>query len=99
MSSFEPNKRHLGELLIYFFDLKKSAAEAHRLFVETYGEAALSEQNYREWFQKFKNSEFDIEEKERSRRPKVYKDAELEALLDQDSCQTQEEQYDWLYLE
>ena len=57
MSSFKPNKRHLRELLIYFFNLKKSAAEAHRLFVETYGEAALSERSCCEWFQKFKNGE------------------------------------------
>ena len=99
MSSFEPNKRHLGELLIYFFNLKKSADEEHRLLVETYGEAALSERSCREWFQKFKNGEFDIEDKERSGRPKVYEDAELEALLDQNSCQTQEEQYDGQYLE
>ena len=40
---------------------------------------------------KFKNGEFDIENKERIRRLKVYEDAELEALLDQDLCQTQEE--------
>ena len=58
MSSFEPNKRHLRELLIYFFNLKKSAAEAHRLLVEIYGEAALCERSCREWFQKFRNSEF-----------------------------------------
>ena len=62
MSSFEPNKRYLRELLIYFFNLKKSAAETHRLLVETYGEAALSERSCREWFQKFKNSEIDIED-------------------------------------
>ena len=91
MSNFEPNKRHLREILIYFFNLKKSAAEAHRLLAETYGEAALSERTCREWFQKFKNGKFDIEDKERSGRPKVYEDAELEALLDQDSCQMQEE--------
>ena len=92
MSSFEPNKRHLWELLIYFFNLKKSAAEAHRLLIEAYGDAALSERSCREWFQKFKNGEFDIEDKERSGRlPKVYEDAELEALLDEDSCQTQKE--------
>ena len=42
MSSFEPNKRYLRELLIYFFNLKKSAAEAHLLLVETYGEYALT---------------------------------------------------------
>ena len=50
MSNFEPNKRHLRELLIYFFNLKKSAAEAHRLLVEVY-DAALSERSCREWFQ------------------------------------------------
>ena len=47
MSSFEPNKRHLRELLIYFFNLKKFAAEAHRLLVKTYCEAALSERSCR----------------------------------------------------
>ena len=72
MSSFESNKRHLWELLIYFLNLKKSAAEAHRLLVERFGEAALSERSCRELFQKFKNGEFDIEDKERSKRPKVY---------------------------
>ena len=51
------------------------------------------------WFQKFKNGEFEIEDKERSGRPKVYEDAELEALLDQDSCQTQEEEIDGQYVE
>ena len=59
------------------------------MLVERYGEAALSH----EWFQKFKNGEFETEDKERSGRLKVYEDAESEALLDQDSCQTQEEQY------
>ena len=39
---FESNKRHLRELLIYFFNFKKYAAEAHRLVVETYGETALT---------------------------------------------------------
>ena len=57
MSRFEPNKRHFWEPLIYFFNLKKSAAEAHWLLVERY----------------------------------MLEDAELEALLGQYSCQTQEE--------
>jgi len=73
MSKFEPNKRHLRELLIYFFNLKKSAAEAHRLLVEAYNERTC-----REWFQKFKNGDFDVEDKDRSGRPKIYEDAELE---------------------
>ena len=61
------------------------------MLVEAYGDAALSERSCREWFQKFKNDEFDVEVKERSGMPKVYKDAKLEALLDEDSCQTQKE--------
>ena len=69
------------------------------MLVKTYGEAALSEGSCREWFQKFKNGESDIEDKECSGRPKVYEDVELEALLDQDSCKTQEEQYDGQYFE
>ncbi|EGI68934.1 Mariner Mos1 transposase [Acromyrmex echinatior] len=92
MPSFEPNKRHLRKLLIYFFNLKKSAAETHRLLVKAYGERnALSERNCREWFQKFKNGEFDVEDKERSGKPKVYEDAELETLLNENLCQTQKE--------
>ena len=59
----------------YFFNLKKSVAEAHRLLVEAYGDAVLSERSCREWFQKFKNGEFDVEDKERSERPKVYENA------------------------
>jgi len=60
------------------------------LLVKAYGDAALSERSCRKWFQKFKNGEFD-KDKERSGRPKVYEDVELEALLDEDSCQTQKE--------
>lgn len=91
MSKFVPSKRHLREILVYFFNLKKSAAEAHRLLVEAYGEGALSERTCREWFQKFKNGDFDVEDKDRSGRPKIYEDAELEELLEEDSSQTQKE--------
>ena len=61
------------------------------MLVEKYSESALGERSCRELFQNFKNGEFDIEDRERSERPKVYEDAELEVLMDQDSYQTQEE--------
>lgn len=91
MSQFEPTKYHMRELLIYFFNLKKSAAESHRLLVEAYNEDALSERTCREWFQKFKKGDFDVKDKDRSGRPKIYEDADLEKLLDEDSSQTQKE--------
>ncbi|GBP26279.1 Mariner Mos1 transposase [Eumeta japonica] len=91
MSEFELNKRHLRKLLIYFFNLKKSAAEAHQLLIEAYNEATLSERTCCEWFQKFKNSDFDVEDKDPSGRPKICEDAEFEEFLEEDSSQTEKE--------
>jgi len=70
--------------------MKKSAVEAHRMLSNTYGEADISERMCREWFQRFKNGDFDVEDWHSGGREKVFKDAELEALLEQDSCQNQE---------
>lgn len=57
----------------------------------TYGEAAISERTCREWFQRFKNGDFHVEDRHSGGREKVFEDAELEALLNEDSCQSQEE--------
>ena len=91
MSVYEPNSRHLREVLIFCFNMKKSAAEAHRMLSYTYGQAAISERTCHEWFQRFKNGDFDVEDWHSGGREKVFEDAELEALLEQDSCQNQEE--------
>ena len=48
MSVYEPNSRHLREVLIFCFNMKKSAAEAHRMLSNTHGEAAISERTCRE---------------------------------------------------
>ncbi|GBP87738.1 Protein son of sevenless [Eumeta japonica] len=61
--------------------------EAHRLPVEVYNEAAMSKRTCREWFQKFKNGDLHVEDKDRSGRPKIYEFAELE----EDLSQTQKE--------
>jgi len=71
--------------------MKKSAAEAHRMLSNTYDEAAISERTCHEWFQRFKNGDFDVEDRHSGGREKVFEDAELEVLLEQDSCQNQEE--------
>ena len=56
----------------------------------TYGEAALGERTCREWFQLFKSDDFDIEHRHGGEKKKIFDDFELEALLAEDSCQTQE---------
>ena len=88
MSVYEPNSRHLREVLIFCFNMKKSVAEAHRMLSNTYGEAAISERMCRK-FQRFKNGDFDVEDRHSGGREKVFE--ELEALLEQNSCQNQEE--------
>ena len=95
MSKFVPNKRHLREVLLFAFNSKKSAAEARRMIVKTYGEASISERTCREWFQRFK-SDFSVEDKERPGQVKKFEDAQLETLLNEDSSQTQQELADSL---
>jgi len=84
ISVFEPKKRHLPEVLLYFFNVKKFAVESHRLLIEAYSEAAC-----RDWLRCFKSSDFDVEE--HAGRPKLVENAELEALLDEKPRQTQKE--------
>ena len=86
MSVFEPNSRHLQEVFIFYFHLKKTAAEAHKMLSSTYGEAAFSERTCREWFQRFKSGDFDVEDRYGGGKEKIFEDLELEALLAEDSC-------------
>ncbi|EGI67904.1 Mariner Mos1 transposase, partial [Acromyrmex echinatior] len=68
----------------------KSAAEAHRMLVEVYGDIAPTNKSCREWFRRFKDGDFSVEET-RSGQPKKFEDKELETLLKEDQSQTQEE--------
>ena len=52
---------------------------------------SLSERTCQKWFAWFKSGDFDLEDQERAGCRKKFEDAELEALLDEDPCQTQEE--------
>lgn len=42
MSVYEPNSRHLREALLFCFNMKKTAAESHRMLSSTYGEDCIS---------------------------------------------------------
>ena len=43
MSNFVPEKVFLRGVLLHYFNMKKTAAESHRILVEVYGEHALAE--------------------------------------------------------
>ena len=57
----------------------------------TYGEADLSERTCCEWFQRFKSGDFDVKDRHGGGKEKIFEDFELEALISEDSYQTQEE--------
>ncbi|KAG5315656.1 MOS1T transposase, partial [Pseudoatta argentina] len=88
MSKFVPDKVFLRGVLLHYFNMNKSAAEAHRILVQTYGDNALSDTTCRDWFRRFKNNDLELEDKERSGAPKKFQDKELEQLLDEDPSQT-----------
>jgi len=97
MSNFVLIKQHLREVLIFCFNWKKSAAEAHRMLVEVYGDTAPTDKSCKEWFRRFKDGNFSVEDKPRSEQPKKIRRQRIrgitrkrsEALLRED--QTQEE--------
>ena len=77
MSDFVPNNRHLREVLIFFFHSKKTATEAHRELQKVYGDIALSETTCRSWFRRFKDGDFDVDDRLCEGRPKTFKDADV----------------------
>ena len=52
--------------------------------------------NHFEWFKKFKSGDFDVRNEERGKPPKKFEDSELQALLDEDDAQTQQQLADQL---
>ena len=75
----------MREALLFCFNLKKSAAESHRMLVEIYGDNALSETTCRDWFRRFNDDNFDLSDKKCENRPRKVEDCQLQALLDEDT--------------
>ncbi|KAG5314407.1 MOS1T transposase, partial [Pseudoatta argentina] len=72
MSIFVPNKVYLRG--IYYTTLFKRNLQLKRIeFLDT---------TCRDWFRRFKNNDFQLEDKERSGAPTKFQDKELEQLLD-----------------
>jgi len=49
-----------------------------------------TDKSCREWFRRFKDGDFSVEDKLRSGQPKKFEDKELEILLEKDQSQAQE---------
>ena len=80
MSVFNPNSRHLREVLIFCFHSKKTAAEAHQMLSSTYAEAAFSKRTCRKWFQRFRGGDFDVEDRHGGGKNKIFEEEFTESL-------------------
>jgi len=65
MSNLVLTKQHLREVLIFCFNWRKSAAEADRMLIEVYGDTAPTDKSCREWFRRFMDEDFSVEDKPR----------------------------------
>ncbi|GJQ84756.1 hypothetical protein Trydic_g21157 [Trypoxylus dichotomus] len=71
--------------------LPKTEAEAHRKLHKVYGDAVLSETTCRDWFWRFKDGDFGVDDRPREGRSKTFEETELETFLGEDPYQTQQE--------
>ncbi|GFV85246.1 hypothetical protein TNCV_928771 [Trichonephila clavipes] len=88
MSNFMPSDHDLPTALIFCYHLKNNVAESLQMLVEANGGNALSRAQCYMWFEKFQNGDFDVRNEELGRPSKIFEDAELQALLDEDDGQT-----------
>ncbi|XP_028048263.1 chromobox protein homolog 1 isoform X2 [Monomorium pharaonis] len=74
--------------LLDYFNLKKTATETHRLLFKVYGNKAPSERTCRAWFERFRNGNFNVRDKQRPGQPKRFENVQLQELLDENSSRS-----------
>lgn len=92
----EIEKIHIRHCMLHYFHRHKTAAETVRVICETYGESSVSDDVCQYWFKRFKSGDIDLSYKSPSGRPQKVENDDLQALLDEDSAQTQRELSDKL---
>ena len=68
--------------MLYEFRRGSKATVAAKNICEAFGNQAVSERVCQQWFSRFKNGDFDLNDKGRTSRPKETEDDAIQALLD-----------------
>ena len=64
----ECKNEHFRHVLLYFFQNRMKASEAHKKLCTVYGEEALTERQCRHWFAKFRSGDFSLKDNQYSGR-------------------------------
>lgn len=91
MVEYVPTKQHLREVLLFLYNKGETAADSYRELYEIYPDHAPSKATCERWYDRFKSGVFDVRDKDRPGKPKQFDDSDLQALLDADPSQTQDE--------
>lgn len=92
MTEFSLNKQHLRESLIFCFNWKKSATEAHWMLGEVCDGSKPSnstDESWRQWFWRFKSGDFSVKGKGRPSQLKKFEDDLSQHIMNQELCRTQ----------
>lgn len=89
MSVHELNTRHLLDVSILYFRMKKPAAKAHWLLSNTYDNDTVSEIMCRDWFNSLTNGRYNIKDRNCAVRREVSEGTELESLAYEHSFENQ----------
>lgn len=76
--------------------MKKNASQATELINSILGDGSVSCSTVKKWFARFRDGNFSLEDDPRPGIKRKVVDEELEALLDENSAQTQQELADQL---
>lgn len=85
------DKMFIRHCVRYEFHQRKSAAQAYASICSVLGDEVVSKSTCEFWFRRFRAGNFDVNDHERSGATSKVKSADLQALLDTDSSQTQKE--------
>ena len=81
-------KRHFTGKFINLYLFEENGCWKLSILVWSLWWTCLTQKTCEQWFKRFKSGDFDVKDNERPGQPKKFKDADLQALLDEDSTQT-----------